>query len=214
MSIAFIAGLTVINAKAQTAEETLAKIEKDFAAAQITKNPKAFEAIAAVMSDDFYSFDPTSGVRLTKMEFPTFFIRIFGSTAVAQGTNYELGSINGKEFSGTYAWFDVFEKRDARWVWIVSQSCKVDDKITAKAVCLTGSWCAGTQQGFSLHKALIGHASCCRWLGRQLMVTTALPQKVPLFCQKSRLEKWTFGQSHGLCELALACLLPVPMDTA
>ena len=168
MSLAFIAGLTVINAKAQTAEETLAKIEKDFAAAQITKNPKAFEAIAAVMSDDFYSFDPTSGVRLTKkeliaalqspqyvaskMEFPTFFIRIFGSTAVVQGTNYELGSINGKEFNGTYAWFDVFEKRDARWVWIVSQSGKVDDKITAKAVCLTGSWCAGTQQGFSLHK--------------------------------------------------------------
>ena len=168
MSLAFIAGLTVIHAKAQTAEETLAKIEKDFATVQITKNPKAFEAIAAVMSDDFYSFDPTSGVRLakkeliaalqspqyvaSKMEFPTFFIRIFGSTAVVQGTNYELGSINGKEFSGTYAWFDVFEKRDARWVWIVSQSSKVDDKITAKAVCLTGSWCAGTQQGFSLHK--------------------------------------------------------------
>ena len=168
MSLAFIAGLTIIHAKAQTAEETLAKLEKDFAAVQITKNPKAFEAIAAVMSDDFYSFDPTSGVRLTKkeliaalqspqyvaskMEFPTFFIRIFGSTAVVQGTNYELGSINGKEFSGTYAWFDVFEKRDARWVWIVSQSGKVDDKITAKAVCLTGSWCAGTQQGFSLHR--------------------------------------------------------------
>jgi hypothetical protein len=68
MSLAFIAGLTVINANAQTAEETLAKIEKDFAAAQITKNPKAFEAIAAVMSDDFCSFDPTSGVRLTKKE--------------------------------------------------------------------------------------------------------------------------------------------------
>jgi regulatory protein YycI of two-component signal transduction system YycFG len=168
MSLAFIAGLAVIHAKAQTAEETLAKIERDFAAAQITKNPKAFEDIASAMSDDFYSFDPTTGVRLTKkeliaalqspqyvaskMEFPPFFIRIFGSTAVAQGTNYELGSVNGKEFSGTYEWFDVFEKRDGRWVWIVSQSSKVDDKITAKAVCLTGSWCAGTQQGFSLHK--------------------------------------------------------------
>jgi hypothetical protein len=168
MSLAFIAGLTVFHAKAQTAEETLAKIEKDFAAAQISKNPKAFEAIAAVMSDDFYSFDPTTGVRLTKkeliaalqsphyraskMEFPPFFIRIFGSTAVVQGTNYELGSIDGKEFSGTYAWFDVFEKRDGRWVWIVSQSSKVDDKITTKTVCLTGSWCTGTQPGFSLHK--------------------------------------------------------------
>jgi regulatory protein YycI of two-component signal transduction system YycFG len=168
MSLAFIAGLTIFNAKAQTAEETLAKIEKDFAAAQISKNPKAFEAIAEVMSEDFYSFDPTTGVRLTKkeliaalqsphyvaskMEFPPFFIRNFGSTAVVQGTNYELGSVNGKEFSGTYAWFDVFEKRDGRWVWIVSQSSKVDDKITAKTVCLTGSWCTGTQPGFSLHK--------------------------------------------------------------
>ena len=135
VSLVFIAGLTVIHAKAQTAEETLGRIEKDFAAVQISKNPKAFEAIAAVMSDDFYSFDPTSGVRLTKkeliaalqsphyvaskMEFPPFFIRIFGSTAVVQGTNYELGSVNEKEFSGTYAWFDVFEKRDGRWVWII-----------------------------------------------------------------------------------------------
>ena len=168
MSLAFIVGLTVLRVTAQTAEESLAKIEKDFAAVQISKDQKAFESIAAVMSDDFYSFDPTSGVRLTKkeliaalqsphyiaskMEFPPFFIRIYGSTAVVQGTNYELGSVNGKEFSGTYTWFDVFEKRDGRWVWIVSQSSKVDDKITAKTVCLTGSWCTGTQPGFSLHK--------------------------------------------------------------
>jgi hypothetical protein len=56
----------------------------------------------------FYSLDPASGVRRTKneliasiqsphyvastMEITPFFIRIFGSTAVAQGTNYELGS--------------------------------------------------------------------------------------------------------------------------
>jgi hypothetical protein len=49
--LALIAGLTVIHAKAQTGEEALAKIEKDFAAAQTTKNPKEIEAIAAVMSD-------------------------------------------------------------------------------------------------------------------------------------------------------------------
>ena len=168
ISLALIAGLIVTHAKAQTDEETLAKIEKDFAAMQISKSPKAIEAVAAVMADDFYSFDPTTGVRLTKkelldaiqsphyvaskLEFPPFFIRIFGSTAVVQGTNYELGSVNQKRFSGTYAWFDVFEKRDGRWVWIVSQSSKVGDKITAKAVCLTGSWCAGTHPGFSLHR--------------------------------------------------------------
>ena len=114
MSLAFIAGLTVINAKAQTAEESLAKIEKDFAAAQITKDPKAFKATAAVMSDDFYSCDPTKGVRLTekeliaafqspnyvasKMEFPPFFIRDLWFYCRCAGTNYELGSINGKEF--------------------------------------------------------------------------------------------------------------------
>ena len=107
MSLAFIAGLTVIHAKAQTAEETPAKIEKDFAAVQITKNPKAFEAIAAVMSDDFYSFDPTSGVRLTKkeliaalqspqyvaskMEFPTFFIRILWFHCRCAGNQLRIG---------------------------------------------------------------------------------------------------------------------------
>lgn len=119
------------------------------------------------------------------MEFPPFFIRVFGSTAVVQGANYELGSVNEKEFSGTYAWFDVFEKRDGRWVWIVSQSSKADDKIPAKAVCLTGSWCVGTQPGFSLHKPSwsVRHAEC-RWFRRQLVVTTALPKKSPILSKK------------------------------
>src|ERR1700722_2421756 len=93
---AAILGLTLnvaaMKASAQTPEEALATIEKNFAQMQITKDPKTIEAVSAVMADDFYAFDSANGVRSTKrqvldavtspkyvvtsMEFPPFFIHI------------------------------------------------------------------------------------------------------------------------------------------
>src|SRR5580658_5892656 len=72
VSVAAILGLTLnvgaIAETAQTPEEALAAIEKSFAQMQITKDPKTIEAVSAVMAKDFYSFNPTHGVRGTKKQ--------------------------------------------------------------------------------------------------------------------------------------------------
>lgn len=168
-SVAAILGLTLnvaaIAATAQTPEEALAAIEKNFAQMQITKDPKTIQAVSAVMADDFYSFNPTHGVRGTKkqlldaiaspkyvvtsMDFPPFFIHVYGSTAIAEGTNTSTATWDGQDAGGSFVWFDVFEKRNGRWIWIVSQSSKADDKIAAEIHC-DKSICAAGHPGFSL----------------------------------------------------------------
>jgi hypothetical protein len=165
LSLGLLAATAVASQKMETAEETLANFEKDFAQSQITKDAKLFARIEATMSDDFYWFDLTNGSRsnkvdilegikspdyvVTAMNFPPFSIHIFGSTALVQGTNDAAGSYKGKAWSGTYVWFDVFEKQDGRWVWLVSQGSKVDEKVTNKVLC-DKPFCATNQPGFSL----------------------------------------------------------------
>ncbi len=165
LALGLLANTAAAKQKTETAEKTLANFEKDFAQSQITKDAKLFARIEATMSDDFYWFDLTNGSRankadvlegikspdyvVTAMNFPPFSIHIFGSTALVQGTNDAAGSFKGKPWSGTYVWFDVFEKRDGRWVWIVSQGSKVDQKVTDKALC-DKPFCAANQPGFSV----------------------------------------------------------------
>jgi Domain of unknown function (DUF4440) len=157
--------LAPINAAAQTPEAELATIEKNFAQVQITKDPKSIEALSAVMAKDFYSFDPTRGVRITKkqlldavaspkyivtsMDFPPFFIHVYGSTAIAEGTNTSTATWDGQNVGGSFVWFDVFEKRNGRWIWIVSQSSKADEKIAADIHC-DKFICTTSHPGFSL----------------------------------------------------------------
>jgi ketosteroid isomerase-like protein len=162
--LGWVAG-PVREARQKTPEETLAKIERDFAEMQMTKDRTAIAAVAATMSDDFYSFDPTTGQRISKaqliaaiespnfvvksVKFPPLFIRVFGSTAVVQGVNDETVTYGGKDVTGTYAWFDVFEKRDGTWVWIVSESGKAGATLSGKVLC-DRSLCSTSQPGFSL----------------------------------------------------------------
>jgi len=153
-------------AKDRTPEETLAGIERDFAGMQITRDQEAIRKIEAIISDNFYSFDATTGQRISKaqlianirsanyvvkaMDFPPFFVRVFGSTAVAQGINDETAVADGRQVTGTFAWFDVFEKREGRWVWLVSQSSRVDATISANILFLCDPTCPTSQPGFSL----------------------------------------------------------------
>lgn len=169
VSVVAFFGLTLnaaaMKASAQAPEDALATIEKNFAQMQITKAPKTIAAVSAVMADDFYSFDPTSGVRSTKkqlldavaspkyvvtsMNFPPFFIHVYGSTAIAEGTNASTATWAGQNAGGSLVWFDVFEKRNGRWIWIISQSSKADEKIAAQIRC-DKSICATSHPGFSL----------------------------------------------------------------
>src|ERR1700733_11534992 len=110
VSVAAILGLTIsvaaMKASAQTPEEALATIEKNFAQMQITKNEKTIE-------------------------------------------NTSTATWDGQNAGGSFVWFDVFEKRNGRWMWIVSQSSKADLKIAAKISC-DKSICATSHPGFSL----------------------------------------------------------------
>jgi len=162
VSLGLLASATANKANEESPEATLTRIEKDFAETQITKDTKAVEP---AMADDFYSFDPATGSRrskaeliasikpseyvITSMSFPPFLIRVFGSTAIAQGTNDAVGMAKGKPFKVNFVWFDVFEKRNGHWVWIVSESSQENIKITTKNMC-DKPYCAANQPGFSV----------------------------------------------------------------
>ncbi len=162
--IGLVASIAATAANAETDEETLAKFEKNLAEAVVTNDTKIIEPMCA---DDFYSFDSTTGGRGTKadliagiqsteatvtaMKFPPFFVRIFGSTGFVQGTNEQTTLYKGKVIHGTYVWFDVFEKRGDQWMWIVSESTRVNSKITDKVIC-DKPYCARSQPGFSVKK--------------------------------------------------------------
>jgi hypothetical protein len=156
--------ITASPAFAETDQETLAKFERNLAEAVI-KNDTA--AIEPMWADDFYGFNSTTGDRETKaqvmadikatdavvneMNFPPFFIRVFGSTAFVQGTNGQTATYKGKVTKGNYVWFDVFEKRNGHWMWIVSESTLVGAKTTDKVTC-DQAFCARTQPGFSVKR--------------------------------------------------------------
>lgn len=143
---------------------TLAKFEKDLAQAVVSNDISVIEPVCA---DDFYSFNSTTGHRGTKadlladlratdgiateMKFPPFFVHIFGSTGFAQGTNEQVTLYKGKRIHGSYVWFDVFEKRNGRWVWIISESTEVNARITDKQMCKQ-PYCAPNQPGFTIKR--------------------------------------------------------------
>ena len=149
-------------------EDELAKIEYDFAAMQITKDPATMERIAAVMAEDFRFTDPArrdSGATKEQMlktirsprlviastDFRPFSIRVSGSTAIVEGVNTSTGTFAGKDISGAFAWVDVFEKRRGRWMWLFSQSGQVGDKISDKDPCSPAT-CPVMHPGFSLKR--------------------------------------------------------------
>jgi len=149
-------------------EDELAKIEYDFAAMQITKDPATIDRVEAIMADDFRFTDPArrdSGASKAQMlrtvrseklviastDFRPFSIRVVGSTAIVEGVNTSTGTFDGKDISGVFAWVDVFEKRNGRWIWLFSQSGQVGDKLSDKDPC-GGPSCPAAHPGFSLRR--------------------------------------------------------------
>lgn len=168
MAVIVSALMTASRALAGPDEDALAKIEYDFATMQITQDPATIERVAAVMDDGFRFTDPSSPdagaskaqllglIRSGKlvvesMEFRPFTIRIFGTTALVEGVNSGRATFAGADVSGTFAWVDVFEKRDGRWIWLFSQSGKVGDKLSDKNPC--GPPCPAAHPGFSVRRS-------------------------------------------------------------
>jgi ketosteroid isomerase-like protein len=52
-------------------------------------------------------------------------VQVFGNVAVAQGSVSERRSRDGKDTSGEFAWQDLLEKRDGKWVVLRSAGAKV-----------------------------------------------------------------------------------------
>jgi hypothetical protein len=149
-------------------EDELAKIEYDFAAMQITKDPATIARVAAVMDEDFRFTDPArrdSGaskaqilrtitsekLSIASTDFRPFSIRVAGVTAILEGVNSSTGTFAGQDISGVYAWIDVFEKRGGRWIWLFSQSGQVGDRLSDKDPC-AGPSCPAAHPGFSIKK--------------------------------------------------------------
>ena len=155
-------------------EDAIVAIERDFASMQITRDPATIARVAAAMDEGFRFTDPTSrdpgaskaellgmvragGGKLVieRMDFRPFTVRVFGSTAVAEGVNTGRATFDGKAVGGTFAWVDVFGKRDGRWVWLFSQSGKVGDALSDKDACSRGP-CPAPQPGFSVARTGAG----------------------------------------------------------
>jgi hypothetical protein len=169
LAVAIVTALVISHrAFAGSDEDQLAKIEYDFAAMQITKDPATIERVASIMADDFRFTDPARRdqgaskaqmlrtIRSEKLivastDFRPFSIRIFGSTAILEGVNTSTGTFAGKDISGAFAWIDVFEKQNGRWIWLFSQSGQVGDKLSDKDPCSEPS-CPPAHPGFSLKR--------------------------------------------------------------
>jgi len=52
-------------------------------------------------------------------------VRIIGNVAIVQGIDDDVSSLNGKDTTGTWAFTDVFEKRNGRWVCVSSHTSEV-----------------------------------------------------------------------------------------
>jgi len=138
MCCVLLAGIPMTKAKAETPEETIAKLELDVEEAIVKKDIKVLEKAFA---DDYFNYDFTSVKKHTKAEviasimspdsaltaykYTPFDIRIFGSTAIVQGTVHETWTYKGKDASFTSTWLDVLEKRDGHWVFVANECAKV-----------------------------------------------------------------------------------------
>ncbi|HYW15816.1 MAG TPA: nuclear transport factor 2 family protein [Allosphingosinicella sp.] len=52
-------------------------------------------------------------------------VRLMGDVAVVQGVDEEVTSVDGKDTSGTWAFTDVFARRNGAWVAIASHTSEI-----------------------------------------------------------------------------------------
>ncbi|HYJ83296.1 MAG TPA: nuclear transport factor 2 family protein [Allosphingosinicella sp.] len=52
-------------------------------------------------------------------------VRVMGDTAVVQGVDEEITSVDGKDTSGKWAFTDIFARRDGRWVAVAGHTSEI-----------------------------------------------------------------------------------------
>lgn len=118
-------------------EQTLMQMERDWAQAGIKKDAAALERIlgdewtgigfngdistkAQAIADLKSGQAAASTITLGEMK-----VKVYGNTAVVQGSDTEKSTYKGKDSSGKYLWMDVFVNRNGRWQAVASESTKV-----------------------------------------------------------------------------------------
>ncbi len=130
LSVSGLAGSSAKKSSTASIAAVLMQMERDWSQAGVRKDYKTLDRI---MADDWVSVD-FQGKTITKsralaavksaavsgqaVELGAMKVRVFGITAIVSGT--------GKDGSGSYAWIDIFVKRDGRWQAVASQSTKIE----------------------------------------------------------------------------------------
>ena len=116
--------------------DALKQMERDWVKAQQTKDAGMLDGILAAdwtglefdgkkidknqAMADLKSTDSTlQNITLGEMT-----VRVFGNTAVVQGSDTEKSTVKGKDTSGKYVWTDVFVSRNGKWQAVASESTK------------------------------------------------------------------------------------------
>jgi ketosteroid isomerase-like protein len=117
-------------------EPAIIQMEKDWAQAGIKKDTAATDRIIA---DDWIGV-AFNGATLTKadvlndlksgatasqaIELGPLKVRVYGDTAIVNGSSTEKSTWQGKDSSGHYVLVDVFVNRNGRWQLVSSQATK------------------------------------------------------------------------------------------
>lgn len=117
--------------------DAIKQIERDMGHAMVSGD---IDRLSQIYADDFAAIG-SSGEISTKHELLTDFesfhdkllwfengpmdVQVFGNVALAQGSVKEKRSHNGKDTSGEFAWMDLLEKREGKWVVVRSAATRV-----------------------------------------------------------------------------------------
>jgi ketosteroid isomerase-like protein len=124
-------------AKASSVSQTIKQLEHDWEDAA-----KAGDAdkMGALLADDWMRIAPDgkmetkkdalaglkSGTSKVTADDPgPMDVKVMGKVAVVQGTSVEKSSANGKDTSGKYAWTDVLENVNGKWLVVRSEATPV-----------------------------------------------------------------------------------------
>ena len=120
-------------AKSPSVADSVKQMEKDWLAAE-----KAGDAdkLGEIIADDWVGLGPDGKTvgkkeyveayksgknKMASYEIGTITVKVMGNVAVAQGSDTEKSSYEGKDSSGKYVWMDVFAKSGGKWQVVRSQ---------------------------------------------------------------------------------------------
>ena len=122
---------------ASSVSQTLKQFEHDWAAAAIAGDANK---MSAILADDWVRIAPdgkmetkkdalasmkSGSSKLISAESGPMEVWVMGKVAVVQGTSTEKSMSNGKDTSGKYAWTDVLENVDGKWMVVRSEATMV-----------------------------------------------------------------------------------------